>query len=221
MLKSESETEASKLMMDSGLPQESLPCPNCGGPTRWMSAPDGSEHVAVCPNCSHAEATFSEPPTKKTTPPPQQEEPRSRSRFRDLIAETHTSDESDRWPDEILEDLPEEARALFSESKQETSRPDEDEDLDGHMLHHLREQGYVISQDGDGLRLDSSLSRPGGGAGTMSPHDIVKLVADMEGGVVPPAKRLHCPKCQAMTPSGETRCQWCGEPLQQDQAPTD
>jgi hypothetical protein len=186
-----------------------------------MSAPDGSGNIAICSNCSHAEASFSEPPTKKTTPPVQPEEPRSRSRFKDLIAEPPTSDESDGWPDEILEELPEEARTLLSESKQEAPSPEKDEDLDGRMLHHLREQGYVISQDGDGLRLDSSLSKLGSGAGTMSPHDIVKLVADMEGGVVPPDKRLHCPKCEAMTPSSETRCQWCGEPLQQDEAPTD
>jgi hypothetical protein len=186
-----------------------------------MSAPDGSGDFAVCPNCSDAEAIIGDPPAEKTSTPIQKEQPASRSRFKDLIAEPQENDEVDRWPDEILEDLPEETRSLLAEGTKKGSESDTDDGMDDRMLHHLREKGYVISQDGDSLRLDSSLSRPEGGPSMMSPHDIVKLVAGMDGGIVPPEKRLQCPKCEAATPSGEKRCQWCGEPLSQDETPSD
>jgi len=37
--------------------------------------------------------------------------------------------------------------------------------------------------------------------------------AELEGGVKPRGQLPVCPKCQGLSPIGQAKCQWCGEPL--------
>jgi hypothetical protein len=47
----------------------------------------------------------------------------------------------------------------------------------------------------------------------LSPSEIVRLAAELDGGIAPPEKRVHCPKCDAVIPPGHSKCQWCGTTL--------
>ena len=75
---------------------------------------------------------------------------------------------------------------------------------------YLRERGYVLDEDAHGLRISGN---PSGGASgpTLSPLDIVRMAAELDGGVKQAASLQTCPKCQARTPAGQPKCQWCGE----------
>jgi hypothetical protein len=76
----------------------------------------------------------------------------------------------------------------------------------------LRERGYVLSQDAHGLRISGDpVGRPDRSA--LSPSDIVRMAAELDGGVKQASTLQTCPKCQARTPAGEPKCQWCGEPF--------
>jgi hypothetical protein len=77
----------------------------------------------------------------------------------------------------------------------------------------LREQGYVVSGDAHGARLTAAPGKPD----VFSPSEIVKLAADLDGGVQPQAKLPICSNCQAASPIGELQCQWCGEPFSDEQ----
>jgi hypothetical protein len=77
----------------------------------------------------------------------------------------------------------------------------------------LSRQGFVIQEDAHGLRLSGIASRPGGLRSQLSPYDVVRLAAELEGGVVPMEERKRCPKCDAVVNPGDKRCQWCSEIL--------
>jgi hypothetical protein len=77
----------------------------------------------------------------------------------------------------------------------------------------LSRQGFVLEEDAHGLRLSGVASRPGGLSSELSPYDIVRLAAELEGGVVPLEQRKRCPKCEAVVAPGDKQCQWCSEPL--------
>lgn len=76
----------------------------------------------------------------------------------------------------------------------------------------LRERGYVLTEDARGVRITGS---PHGGSSgpALSPSDIVRIAAELEGGVKQTTTLQTCAKCQARTPAGEPKCQWCGEPF--------
>lgn len=76
----------------------------------------------------------------------------------------------------------------------------------------MRNRGFLITEDSSGLRLGGTVQR-GHQAPLMSPYELVNLAAAMDGGIVPPEERIHCPACEAVVPPGDTRCQWCGKPL--------
>jgi len=75
---------------------------------------------------------------------------------------------------------------------------------------YLRERGYVLDEDAHGLRISGN---PSGGASgsTLSPLDIVRMAAELDGGIKQATSLQTCPKCQARTPAGQPKCQWCGE----------
>jgi hypothetical protein len=77
----------------------------------------------------------------------------------------------------------------------------------------LSRQGFVVEEDAHGLRLSGVASRPGGLSSELSPYDVVRLAAELEGGVVPMDQRKRCPKCDAVVAPGNKQCQWCSEPL--------
>jgi hypothetical protein len=80
-------------------------------------------------------------------------------------------------------------------------------------MESMRRQGYVISEDSKGVRLTGRLSPRFRDTSELRPSDVIRLAADMDGGVPPPEKRVRCPKCDAVVPLGSARCQWCETPL--------
>jgi hypothetical protein len=94
--------------------------------------------------------------------------------------------------------------------------PRSEREPDEAMRRALREQGFILDEDAHGLRLSAYASRrPTGGPG-LSPYDVVRLAAELEGGIVPSEERVRCPSCDAVAPPGADRCQWCSQPLPGD-----
>jgi hypothetical protein len=119
------------------------------------------------------------------------------------------------------------AETLIFESEREmeteldTQKPEsnEKEELPSHeeraeaRKQSLSRQGFIIQEDAHGLRLSGVTSRPGGLNSQLSPYDVIRLAAELEGGIVPVEQRKHCPKCNAVVNPGDKRCQWCSEIL--------
>ncbi len=127
--------------------------------------------------------------------------------MRDLIKPS-----PDSLPDSLLEDLPEEARRALAGAKPAQPGPSPVDQHDG-LVESLRRQGFVVTEDARGVRLGGLPSPRFKGSSELRPGDIVRLAADLDGGVLPPEKRVHCPKCDAVVPAGSPRCQWCDTPL--------
>lgn len=77
----------------------------------------------------------------------------------------------------------------------------------------LRNKGFIIQEDVHGLRLSGISTRGNKPMSQLSPYDIVRLAADLEGGLLPMDQRKRCPKCDAVVALSDKRCQWCSEPL--------
>jgi hypothetical protein len=71
----------------------------------------------------------------------------------------------------------------------------------------------LLDQVPEDLREILAGRRMGGPPAALSPSDVVKLAAELEGGVKPRGQLPVCPKCQGLSPIGQAKCQWCGEPL--------
>jgi ribosomal protein L40E len=76
----------------------------------------------------------------------------------------------------------------------------------------LRGLGYAVEQDSHGARIVAG-ARVGGSPSVLSSTDVVKLAAELEGGVKPRSQLPVCPKCQGLSPIGASKCQWCAAPL--------
>jgi hypothetical protein len=177
---------------------------------RWPTL-DGTDFIALCPNCSPA----TEPIEEKEIhdPPPsteQNHEKDPRARFRELILTSQKEAFPEDWTEEMLENLLEKAREILS-PKRPTSRLPSNEQFSETMTEALRDRGYVIDQDAHGVRISGG---PSGGldSETVSPYDVIRMAADLEGGVLPLDERVHCLKCDAVIPPDKSSCQWCGEP---------
>ncbi len=180
-----------------------------------MPALDGSGDVAVCPTCSGESTPLDKQELEGAPPTTKGEETDPSSRFRKLLSETGEPASQAELPEDMLEDVPEEARELLSmKSAPKPHQPEEE--LSEDIASSLRDQGYVISHDGHGVRISGELSRSRADSTPMSPYDIVRIAADLEGGVLPPEKRRHCTKCEAVIPFGDDQCQMCGEPAPSD-----
>jgi rRNA maturation endonuclease Nob1 len=78
----------------------------------------------------------------------------------------------------------------------------------------LSRQGFVLQEDAHGLRLSGIASRPRGLRSQLSPYDVVRLAAELEGSdIVPMEQRKRCPNCDAVVNPNDKRCQWCSEVL--------
>ena len=176
---------------------------------------NGSDHLLICPVCS-AEPTpvdVDESEIINTSPPEKSEgEADPAKHFRQLISQSDVASPEGPWPEPLLEDLPEETRNLLSDQKPPPP-PTKPDQISENLAQSLRSQGYVIDQDAHGVRISGDLLDSGSGSDTMSPYDVVRLAADLEGGVPPLNERIHCLKCDAVIPPGEINCQWCGEPI--------
>jgi hypothetical protein len=98
------------------------------------------------------------------------------------------------------------------ESDQKDELPSHEERAEARKK-SLSRQGFILQEDAHGLRLSGVTSRPGGLNSQLSPYDVIRLAADLEGGIVPKEQRKHCPKCNAVVNHGDKRCQWCSEIL--------
>lgn len=157
-----------------------------------------------CPHCSE-NGKFK---TAESAATP--EEPRQR--FRRLLQSAHESRDLE-LPLSLLEDLPEEARRLLEKDRGKP-RPSIGPRLSDDLAQALRDQGYVIDQDARGMRISGSLTRRGSDPGKMSPYDVLRMAADLEGGLQKLGERRRCPNCEAVLPKGHTNCDWCGTPVE-------
>lgn len=131
-------------------------------------------------------------------------------RFRRLLSEAEKTSPNDPLPASILDDLPEETRRLLGRE----DAPEKNSDTGD--LNHTLEQS--LSNQSDALEEDSRGSVALGGdlrsnTGSFSPYDIVRMAADLDGGIQQASELHRCPDCQAAAASGVTVCQWCGTPI--------
>lgn len=167
--------------------QDLRTCPGCGAPS--------PEHP-TCPYCGWTPNLFEEPDVDaiesiETGP----------AQFRELL-------EPGNDPEHLLDQVPEEMRGVLAarlKAAEDSNTPSFSEATSS----LLRDQGYIVSQDARGARLSATP----GQAAEFSPSEVVKLAADLDGGVQPQAKLPICSKCQSASPVGNTHCQWCGEPF--------
>ena len=186
-------------------------CPNCRQPMQRWPTLDGLDYVDLWPTCSPTTEPIKEEDVEDLPPSTEHtHEKDSRARFRELILTSQEEALPDDWSEEMLESLPEEAREILSLKKPTPSLP-RNEQFSETLAEALRDRGYVIDQDAHGVRISGG---PSGGldSETVSPYDVIRMAADLEGGVLPLGKRVHCLKCDAVIPPDMSSCQWCGEP---------
>ncbi len=121
--------------------------------------------------------------------------------FRDLL---NPKDE----PEHLLEQVPEDMRGILAARLRSTEEP-KAPNFNDNTASSLREQGFLVSEDARGARLTGST----GQTSDLSASDVVKMAADLDGGVQPRTTLPICSKCEAASPIGDKNCQWCGEPL--------
>jgi len=91
--------------------------------------------------------------------------------------------------------------------------------LSDEKIRSFVDQGIIIDEDAHGLHLTGLPVRGRGkGTGQLSATDIVRLAADLDGGVLRADQRRQCPHCDAVVPRQASRCEWCGKTL--DSPPT-
>lgn len=197
--------------------QDLRTCPSCGAPSSdhpscpycgWT--PEGIEHSNPSRSEESSADTTAHAPTDEIGPADQGEEQRQANQippapFRDLTKQADSAEH-------LLDQVPEEMRGVLAarlKATDEAAAPNFSEAT----ISTLREQGYVVSGDAHGARLTAAPGKPD----VFSPSEIVKLAADLDGGVQPQAKLPICSSCQAASPIGELQCQWCGEPFSDEQ----
>lgn len=193
-------------------PSDEVTCPNCGETMLKLLMLDSLDYVHLCPTCpTDTEAIKAEEDIQEPSPPEEPlQEVDPRVRFRELIVTSKAEPTLHDLSEEMLESLPEDAREILLRKKP-TSGSNEDEQFSEDLAQSLRDRGYVIDQDAHGVRISGG---PSGGLDSeeFSPYDVIRMAADLDGGVLPLDERVHCLKCDAVIPSGEGVCQWCGEP---------
>ena len=188
-------------------PSRQLFCPHCGTPMLPHSNGAEAPIQYVCPRCPSNE----KPPIHLDdrsfqNPTAAAEEPRTRFR-RLLESEDASSDLA--LPAWLIEDLPEDARQLLTQDQTQV-RPSIGPRLSDDLAQALRDQGYVIDEDSRGLRISGHPNSYRGKSGQMSPYDVLRMAADLEGRVQDLSDCQHCPECDAVIPGGRDTCEWCG-----------
>ena len=168
--------------------QDNSLCPGCGAPIQSVLPPPAP---LLCQYCGWQA--------------PERQVPSGPHHFRQLLAAQGNNSEDllDQVPDDLRELLaarqPAPALEVQGEFREDTAQA-------------LRGMGYTVAGDLHGARI-SGAPRIGGPPAALSPSDVVKLAAELEGGVKPRGQLPVCPKCQGLSPIGQSKCQWCGEPL--------
>lgn len=175
-------------------------CPRCGQPlNRWPTLePDG--FLLVCDECGYERAEA--PLTSSGQQTPSQTSASGHEKLQQLLDQEQPAE----WSEELLAQLPPEAQAeLKAKGKSGASK------LPSAMEQRLRGYGYVLAEDAQGARLIGEGPKPG--TGDLSPMDVVRLAAELEGGLPTEGERKSCPHCQAALPPNAQQCQWCGQSL--------
>lgn len=194
-------------------PQDEHCCPDCGTALRHWPSLEGDPHQWQCPVCdleasSQAAGRVGHGKLVQHAAP---SDPRMRFRWLLAAAENYPSDTL--LPEWLIEDLPEPIRNLLR-SDLDQPRPHLGPKLSDALTNALRDQGYVIEEDSRGVRLGGDLTRRASGAGQMSPYDVIRMAADLDGGIPSPDTLKRCQKCEAIMAPRETRCAWCGSELE-------
>ncbi len=87
------------------------------------------------------------------------------------------------------------------------------------LAQSMRDRGYLLEEDVSGPRLSGAPVRRGKQTSMMSANELVQLAAEMEGGILPPEKRIHCPHCDAVVKQEDKHCPWCSKDLSVPPAP--
>jgi hypothetical protein len=173
--------------------------------SKWPKI-DGEGHVFLCSACGQ-EVT----PSVPLDPKPEPED--APSHFRKLLKDVEETD-TDNLPPSLLEDLPEDARSLLTAKQLDRpTQKSKPEEISENLAQELRMQGYAIEEDARGIRIGGGLPGRGSAAG-MSPYDVVRMAADLDGGLPSQDELQRCSKCEAVIPPGDHRCQWCGTPTE-------
>jgi ribosomal protein L40E len=180
-------------------------CPDCGA-SFYLIAEDSELPPHGCPGPSPqpSDSAQAEPPPGTPAPEPTRDpQPASAAPEPEPATPTDQGSLFNSLQDQVREQQPAapttQPGAARGELKEDTAR-------------YLRERGFVLAEDAHGLRISGNPS--GGPSGsTLSPLDIVRMAAELDGGVKQAASLQTCPKCQARTPAGQAKCQWCGEPF--------
>ena len=204
--------------MNSEERQPARPCPQCQRPLRRLPTLDGG-YLLACDGCGYqhaepppepiesAEAPQVEPPTAAIQGPPA-DATESTQRFRQLTSAGNEAEQA--WPQEWLEWLPPDARQrLQKRPTAEKPEPGSTGELSSDWANRLRAQGYLLESDQRGTRLSGQGPRPG--TGELTPYDVVRLAADLDGGLPAPESRRKCPHCQAVISIQAETCPWCGK----------
>lgn len=189
-------------------------CPSCGAPSSdhpscpycgWT--PEGIEHSNTSRSEESSADATAQAPTNEIGLADQGEKASQipPAPFRDLTKQADSAEH-------LLDQVPDEMRGVLAarlKAADEAAGPTFSEAT----ISTLREQGYVVSGDAHGARLTATPGK----SDVFSPSEIVKLAADLDGGVQPQTKLPICSNCQAASPIGELQCQWCGEPFSDEQ----
>jgi predicted amidophosphoribosyltransferase len=198
-------------MHDLSPAEETQNCPNCGSPLQRVPTIDREAFLIICSACPFEQKEDRSEDVALTEAPTDEMDAGNdtSTHFRQLVTAYQQTSPQDALTDPLIEDLPEETRELL----QQEAAPAEKEKSRPSVEDTLRQQGYLVDEDAHGVRIQVS-SGSGADSDVLSPYDIVRLAANLEGGVPSGDQRAQCPKCEAIIPAGETRCQWCGEEAQ-------
>ena len=176
--------------------QDILACPGCGAPIDAASSPATPVRCAYCDWVPSAR-----PATQSPSP---------ENRFRRLLKE------SSAQPDDLLEQVPEEMRGILA-GRLRAAAAGATAEFSEDSRRSLRAMGYAVAEDSHGARI-SPMPRSGSPPSALSASDVVRMAAELDGGIQTRTQHPACSKCQGVSPVGQTKCQWCGEPLPSEQA---
>ena len=186
--------------------QDQITCPGCGAL---------SSDQLLCPYCGwiSEESEQSIPTqiassTEETKPAPTNEinsvDSNEGLSHGDGIYPTPFSDLTKQGddPEHLLDQVPEEMRGVLA-ARLKAADEIAASNFSEATASTLREQGYVVGEDAHGARLTAIPGK----SDKFTPAEIVKLAADLDGGVQSQAKLRICSNCQAASPIGEIHCQ--------------
>jgi hypothetical protein len=90
-------------------------------------------------------------------------------------------------------------------------------DMDREEAHRrlLRARGFDLEYDPHGFRLKSAGGTRNSSISELSPYEIVRLAAEINGETVPLEERIRCPNCEAVVSPSDRKCQWCSQRFQE------